>query len=63
VLHGQGVRAQGHHPLAGLLDEKELLAFLGNIEEVIGKCVDFMPTHKDFIAAIVAAGQPNTARR
>ena len=63
VLHGQGVRAQGHHPLAGMLDEKELLAFLGNIEEVIGKCVDFMPTHKDFIAAIVAAGQPNTARR
>jgi tryptophan halogenase len=63
VLHGQGVRAQGHHPLAGLLDEKELLAFLGNIEEVIGKCVDFMPSHKDFIAAIVAAGQPSTARR
>jgi tryptophan halogenase len=63
VLHGQGVRAQGHHPLAGLLDEKELLAFLGNIEEVIGKCVDFMPSHKEFIEAIVAAGQPGTARR
>jgi tryptophan halogenase len=63
VLHGQGVRARGHHPLAGLLDEKELLAFLGNIEEVIGKCVAVMPTHADFIAAVVAAGQPGTARR
>jgi tryptophan halogenase len=63
VLHGQGVRAQGHHPLAALLDEKDLLAFLGNIEAVIGKCVDVMPTHKDFIAAVVAAGQPGTARR
>jgi tryptophan halogenase len=63
VLHGQGVRAQGHHPLAGLLDEKELLGFLGNIEQVIGKCVDFMPGHKDFIDAIVAAGRPGTPRR
>ncbi|MGJ7914452.1 tryptophan halogenase family protein [Massilia sp. LXY-6] len=63
VLHGQGVRAQGHHPLAGLLDDRELQAFLGNIEEVIGKCVNVMPSHKDFIAAVVAAGQPGTARR
>jgi tryptophan halogenase len=57
VLHGQGVRPRGHHPLAGLLDEKALLDFLGNIEQVVGKCVDVMPTHKEFIAAIVAAGQ------
>jgi tryptophan halogenase len=63
VLHGQGVRAQGHHPLAGLLDEKELLDFLGNIEGVIGKCVDVMPGHAEFIEAIVKAGQPGTARR
>jgi tryptophan halogenase len=63
VLHGQGVRAEGHHPLAGLLDEKELLGFLGNIEEVIGKCVSVMPSHKEFIDAIVAAGRPGTPRR
>jgi tryptophan 7-halogenase len=63
VLHGQGVRPRGHHPLAGLPDEKELLDFLGNIEQVIGKCVDVMPTHADFIAAIVAAAPPGTARR
>jgi tryptophan halogenase len=63
VLHGQGVRAQGHHPLAGLLDEKELLDFLGNIEGVIGKCVDVMPSHAEFIEAIVKAAPPDTARR
>jgi tryptophan halogenase len=63
VLHGQGVRPQGHHPLAALLEEKDLLAFLGNIEAVIGKCVDVMPTHDDFIAAVVKAGQQGTARR
>jgi tryptophan halogenase len=63
VLHGQGVRPRGHHPLAGLLDEKDLLDFLGNIEGVIGKCVDVMPTHADFIAAIAKAAPPDTARR
>jgi tryptophan halogenase len=63
VLHGQGVRAQGHHPLAGLLDEKDLLDFLGNIENVIGKCVDVMPSHAEFIAAIAKAAPPSTARR
>jgi tryptophan halogenase len=63
VLHGQGVRPRGHHPLAGLLDEKELLAFLGNIEDVIGKCVGVMPTHAEFIAAIAKAAPPDTARR
>jgi tryptophan halogenase len=63
VLHGQGVLAQGHHPLAGLLDDKALGDFLGNIEKVIAKCVDVMPTHDEFIQAIVKAGQQGTARR
>jgi len=56
VLHGQGVRAQGHNPLADLLGDKELADFLANIERVVGKCVDVMPAHKDFVAAVVAAG-------
>ncbi len=54
VLHGQGVRAGGYNPLVDLLDEKELADFLGNIERVVGKCVDVMPSHNEFIAAIVA---------
>jgi tryptophan halogenase len=29
---------------------------LGNIERVIGKCVDVMPTHDEFIQAVIAAG-------
>jgi tryptophan halogenase len=55
VLHGQGVQAAGHHPLVDLLDGKELADFLGNIERVVGKCVNVMPSHKEFIGAIVAA--------
>ena len=63
VMHGQGIRPRGHNPLADLLGEKELIEFLGNIENVVGKCVDVMPSHKEFIEAVAAAGQPNTARR
>lgn len=54
VLHGQGVRAGGYNPLVDLLDENELADFLGNIERVVGKCVEVMPSHNEFIAAIVA---------
>lgn len=55
VLHGQGVRAQGYHPLVDLLDEKEILEYLGEIEEVIDKCADYMPKHVDYIAANCSA--------
>jgi tryptophan halogenase len=57
VLHGQGIRPRAAHPLAGTMEERELGEFLGNIERVVGKCVDVMPSHKDFIAAIARAGK------
>ncbi|WP_036169775.1 tryptophan halogenase family protein [Massilia sp. 9096] len=52
VMHGQGIQARGHDPLADLLDERQLLGFLGDIENVVRKCVDYMPGHKEFIHAI-----------
>jgi tryptophan halogenase len=63
VLHGQGVRPAGYNSLVDLMEEKELRNILGDIERVIGKCVNVMPTHKEFIEAVARAGQPNTARR
>ena len=57
VLHGQGVRPRAAHPLAGMLGDKELGDFLGNIERVVGKCVEVMPTHKDFVGAVARAGK------
>jgi tryptophan halogenase len=57
VLHGQGLRPRRANPLADLLDGRELVDFLRNIEQVVGKCVNVMPTHREFIAAIVAAGR------
>ena len=55
VLHGQGIAAGGYHPLVDLLGEDEVGAYLAQIAGVVGKCVDVMPTHQAFIAAIVAA--------
>ncbi|MDO8439311.1 MAG: tryptophan 7-halogenase [Telluria sp.] len=55
VMHGQGIKAGGYHPLVDLLSEQEVSAYLEEISGVVGKCVAVMPTHKEFIAALVAA--------
>jgi tryptophan halogenase len=55
VMHGQGLRPQGYHPLVDLRPRDEIVAFLGDIQNVIGKCVEVMPTHSDYIAKHCAA--------
>ena len=55
VMHGQRVKANGYHPFADLQPKEVVTDFLHDIERVIGKCVDVMPTHADFIAANCAA--------
>lgn len=55
VMHGQRVKANAYHPLADLQPKEVVIEFLSDIEQVIGKCVDAMPTHAEFIAANCAA--------
>ncbi len=55
VLHGQGLRPEGHDPLVDLYPEGEVQAFLEGIRTVIGKCVDVMPSHSRYIAEHCAA--------
>lgn len=55
VLHGQRVAAQGYHPLADALDETEIAAYLTDVHTVIGRCVEQIPSHADYIAANCAA--------
>ncbi|MES2148900.1 MAG: tryptophan halogenase family protein [Pseudomonadota bacterium] len=55
VMHGQGVRAGGYHPMADRHTSEEVGAYLDDIERVIGKCVEAMPKQCDFIAANCAA--------
>ncbi len=50
VMIGQGISPRGYHPLADLRPEDEVAAFLGNVEHVIAKCVNAMPTQTEFIA-------------
>lgn len=55
VMHGQGIRSNGYHPMADRHPSEQVVAFMSDIERVIGKCVDAMPTQADFIAAHCAA--------
>ena len=55
IMHGQGLRAQGHHPLAELIDEKETREYLDGVRILISRCADVMPDHAAFIATHCAA--------
>ena len=55
VMHGQGLKAEGYHPLADLVDEQETHAYLQSVREVIGNCVAVMPDHAAYIAEHCAA--------
>jgi tryptophan 7-halogenase len=55
VMHGQGLRTEGYHPLADLIDEKETHEYLESVRDVISRCVELMPTHEQFIAQHCAA--------
>jgi tryptophan halogenase len=41
--------------LVDLRPKDEIVGFLGDIQNVIGKCVEVMPTHADYIAKHCAA--------
>ncbi|HTP38793.1 MAG TPA: tryptophan halogenase family protein [Steroidobacteraceae bacterium] len=55
VMHGQRIRPQSYHPLADLLTEQEIQAYLEEVEGVIAACTDVMPLHAKFIADHCAA--------
>jgi tryptophan halogenase len=55
VMHGQGLRANGYHPLADAFSKDEIRAHLDQVRSVIARCVELMPTHETFLAAICKA--------
>ncbi len=55
VMHGQGIRPVGYHPLVDLLSKAEVTEYLASVQDVIQKCVAVMPTHAEFIAQNCAA--------
>ena len=55
VMWGQGLRPAAADPLAMTLDEGAVNKWLAEMREVIARCCDYMPSHKDFIAQHCAA--------
>ncbi|MDO9193160.1 MAG: tryptophan 7-halogenase [Undibacterium sp.] len=55
VMHGQGLRASGYHPLVDQRSKEDIGVFLGQVKNTIRKCVDAMPTHAEYVTAMCAA--------
>jgi tryptophan 7-halogenase len=52
VMVGQGIQADGYHPVADMLSDAETLRRLANIREVIRQTVDVMPQQDDYLRQI-----------
>lgn len=57
VLQGQGIEAQGYHPLADSLDSDQNAAMLVQIEQVIARSAPTLPRHEDMLTAIIKGGE------
>ena len=55
VMHGQGVEASGHHPVAGMLPEAEIAQRMRHIADVVEQATGQMPTQDEFLRRIGAA--------
>ncbi|MDR7272939.1 tryptophan halogenase [Pelomonas saccharophila] len=55
VLMGQGLMPRGHHPLAAMRSPEQAQQIVDDVQRVVRRCVDVMPSHADFIAAHCAA--------
>ena len=55
VMHGQGIKARGYHPLVDVLSESDISERLATIKKVIRASVDYMPSQAEFIQKFCAA--------
>ena len=49
VMHGQGLKPSAYHPLADNLPQETLDFRMGELRRAIGKCLEEMPLHQDYI--------------
>jgi tryptophan 7-halogenase len=57
VMLGQGLSAEGHHPLADLVSDAQLQEMMTNIAKLVDQTTDGLPAHADFISRECAAGE------
>ena len=49
VMLGQGLAPQGYHPIIDVIELEAIDDFFEKVRKAVGQCLDFMPTHEDFI--------------
>ncbi len=49
VLHGQGVEAEGYHPLVDNMPEQEMKMQLARMQQIIKQCLNQIPSHNEYI--------------
>lgn len=49
VMHGQGLRPRGYHPIVDTLSPQDIAQRLEGIRQVIQRSVEYMPMHQAFI--------------
>ncbi|WP_075793094.1 tryptophan halogenase family protein [Massilia putida] len=55
VLVGQNIHPQAYHPLVDVQTEEGIEDYMESVADVIRQCVDFMPSHAEFIAGYCKA--------
>ncbi|MEO0575955.1 MAG: tryptophan halogenase family protein [Pseudomonadota bacterium] len=60
VMHGQGVTAQGHHPVVTSLGNAEVSARLQQLHDIVAASAKTLPTHRAYIEAHCAAHQESS---
>jgi tryptophan halogenase len=50
VMVGQNLHPQSYHPLVDVQNEEGIAEYMESIADVIGKCVDVMPSHAEYVA-------------
>ncbi|WP_111642550.1 tryptophan halogenase family protein [Marinimicrobium alkaliphilum] len=55
VMHGQRLKTKGYHPLVDVLSPEQIMSYMDNVEEVVARSAEYMPSHAEYIAQHCAA--------
>jgi tryptophan halogenase len=58
VYEGQNFAPESYHPLVDVQTPEAIQEYMEGVRQVIGKCVDVMPTHQAYIDRYCKAGKP-----
>ncbi len=58
VMQGQGIEANGYHPVVDTISKEELAARVNDVHQVIARSVEEMPSHQAFIDRFCKAEKP-----